>query len=217
MRMSVLNIDVAKLKKQYIYIFLKRLIDVIASIAGLIILSPLFLVVALCIKIDDPRGPIFYSQIRVGKSGRKFRMFKFRSMVTNADQLLKELEEKNEIDGAMFKLKSDPRITKVGRIIRKYSLDELPQLVNVVTGSMSLVGPRPPLVHEVEKYSDYDKQRLLVKPGCTGLWQVGGRNDVDFDEMVKLDLNYITHRSTFLDIKIMFETVWVMVKPNGAY
>ncbi|KRM13279.1 sugar transferase [Paucilactobacillus suebicus] len=215
--MSVLNIDVAKLKKQYIYIFLKRLIDVIASIAGLIILSPLFLVVALCIKIDDPRGPIFYSQIRVGKSGRKFRMFKFRSMVTNADQLLKELEEKNEIDGAMFKLKSDPRITKVGRIIRKYSLDELPQLVNVVTGSMSLVGPRPPLVHEVEKYSDYDKQRLLVKPGCTGLWQVGGRNDVDFDEMVKLDLNYITHRSTFLDIKIMFETVWVMVKPNGAY
>lgn len=213
----MLNIDVAKLKKQYIYIFLKRLIDVIASIAGLIILSPLFLVVALCIKIDDPRGPIFYSQIRVGKSGRKFRMFKFRSMVTNADQLLKELEEKNEIDGAMFKLKSDPRITKVGRIIRKYSLDELPQLVNVVTGSMSLVGPRPPLVHEVEKYSDYDKQRLLVKPGCTGLWQVGGRNDVDFDEMVKLDLNYITHRSTFLDIKIMFETVWVMVKPNGAY
>lgn len=215
--MLALKIDVNKLSKQYLYIFVKRLIDIVASVAGLIILSPLFLGIAICIKINDPKGPVIYSQIRLGKNEKSFKMFKFRSMVTNADELLKELQKKNEINGAMFKLKNDPRITSVGRIIRKYSLDELPQLVNVINGSMSLVGPRPPLVYEVEKYTDYDKQRLLVKPGCTGMWQVGGRNDVDFDEMVGLDLEYIQRRSTILDIKIILETVLVMIKPNGAY
>ncbi|MCH3934403.1 MAG: sugar transferase [Leuconostoc mesenteroides] len=215
--MLALKINVNKLSKQYLYIFVKRLIDIVASVAGLVILSPLFLVIAVCIKINDPRGPVIYSQIRLGKNEKRFKMFKFRSMVTNADELLNELQKKNEINGAMFKLKNDPRITSVGRVIRKYSLDELPQLVNVINGSMSLVGPRPPLVYEVEKYTDYDKQRLLVKPGCTGMWQVGGRNDVDFDEMVELDLEYIQNRSTILDIKIILETVLVMVKPNGAY
>lgn len=215
--MLALKINVNKLSKQYLYIFVKRLIDIVASVAGLVILSPLFLVIAVCIKINDPRGPVIYSQIRLGKNEKRFKMFKFRSMVTNADELLNELQKKNEINGAMFKLKNDPRITSVGRVIRKYSLDELPQLVNVINGSMSLVGPRPPLVYEVEKYTDYDKQRLLVKPGCTGMWQVGGRNDVDFDEMVELDLEYIQNRSTILDIKIILETILVMVKPNGAY
>ena len=133
------------------------------------------------------------------------------------DEILEKLQSKNEISGAMFKLKNDPRITKVGRIIRKYSLDELPQLLNVIQGSMSLVGPRPPLVSEVAQYTEFDKQRLLVRPGCTGLWQVGGRNDVSFDEMVRLDLLYITHRSLLLDAQIIFKTVIVMLKPNGAY
>lgn len=172
---------------------------------------------AILIKLDDPKGPVFYAQERVGKNEKKFKMFKFRSMVSNADELLQDLIDKNEVTGAMFKLKSDPRITRVGRVIRKYSLDELPQLLNVVSGSMSLVGPRPPLVGEVAQYSEYDLQRLLVKPGCTGMWQVGGRNDVDFDEMVKLDLNYINNRSIWLDLKIIIQTVGVIIKPNGAY
>lgn len=138
-------------------------------------------------------------------------------MVSNADELLARLKNQNEVEGAMFKMKNDPRITRVGRFIRKYSLDELPQLINVIGGSMSIVGPRPPLVSEVEQYTDYDKQRLMVVPGCTGMWQVGGRNDVDFDEMVHLDLTYIQNRSVWLDLKIMFETVKVMIIPNGAY
>ncbi len=138
-------------------------------------------------------------------------------MVVNADELLDRLKDENEISGAMFKIKNDPRITKVGRALRKYSLDELPQLVNVIEGSMSIVGPRPPLVSEVKEYSNYDKQRLMVKPGATGMWQVGGRNDVDFAEMVRLDLTYIQQRSILLDVKIMLETVKIMIKPNGAY
>lgn len=212
-----MNIDINKLKKQWIYELLKRIFDCLASVIGLIILSPFFLIMAILIKLDDPKGPVFYAQERVGKNEKKFKMFKFRSMVSNADELLQDLIDKNEVTGAMFKLKSDPRITRVGRVIRKYSLDELPQLLNVVSGSMSLVGPRPPLVGEVAQYSKHDLQRLLVKPGCTGMWQVGGRNDVDFDEMVKLDLNYINNRSIWLDLKIIIQTVGVIIKPNGAY
>lgn len=212
-----MRIDTKKLNKQVAYIVVKRLFDFCASLLGLICLSPLFLVLACLIKLDDPKGSVFYSQLRVGKNSVNFRMFKFRSMVSNADEIKKNLIDQNEVGGPMFKLKHDPRITRVGRVIRKYSLDELPQLLNVMLGSMSLVGPRPPLVTETEKYTEYDHQRLLVKPGCTGLWQVGGRNDVDFDEMVKLDLEYITHRSIWLDLKIIFKTVLVMIKPNGAY
>ncbi|WP_137597339.1 sugar transferase [Paucilactobacillus kaifaensis] len=211
------KIDSEKLNKQFVYIIIKRIFDFCASLVGLICLSPLFLILAVLIKLDDPKGPVFYSQTRVGKSSVKFRMFKFRSMVTNADEIRQSLISQNEVGGPMFKLKHDPRITRVGRIIRKYSLDELPQLINVVNGTMSLVGPRPPLVSEAEKYSSFDDQRLLVKPGCTGMWQVGGRNDVDFDEMVRLDLDYISHRSVWLDLKIIFKTVFIMIKPNGAY
>lgn len=212
-----IHINEQQLNHQYGYRFIKRLFDIVASSIAVIILSPLFLIIAICIKIDDPKGPVFYTQIRVGKDGKHFRMFKFRSMVNNADELLAKLRSKNEVNGAMFKMKNDPRITRVGRFIRKYSLDELPQLVNVVGGSMSIVGPRPPLVGEVAEYTEYDKQRLMVKPGATGMWQVGGRNDVDFDEMVRLDLTYIQERSIWLDLKIMFETVKVMIVPNGAY
>lgn len=212
-----IKIDEDKLNHQYTYRIVKRIFDVIASAIALVLLSPLFLVLAIFIKIDDPNGPVFYTQTRVGKDGKTFQIIKFRSMISNADKLLARLKSKNEVEGAMFKMKNDPRITRVGRFIRKYSLDELPQLINVIGGSMSIVGPRPPLVSEVEQYTDYDKQRLMVVPGCTGMWQVGGRNDVDFDEMVHLDLTYIQNRSVWLDLKIMFETVKVMIIPNGAY
>lgn len=144
-------------------------------------------------------------------------MYKFRSMVSNADELLKTLISENEVDGAMFKMKLDPRVTKVGSFIRKYSIDELPQLVNVLKGNMSLVGPRPPLEREVKEYTDYDKQRLYVKPGCTGLWQATVRNSVGFDEMVRLDLIYVQKRSLKFDLWIIFRTVKIMFRPNGAY
>lgn len=214
---NMIHIDVERLNRQYFYRGIKRLFDVVASAIGVVAISPVLLIIAICIKVDDPHGPVFYTQTRVGKDGHEFKIIKFRSMVSNADELLAKLQDQNEVNGAMFKMKDDPRITRVGRVIRKYSLDELPQLINVVTGSMSIVGPRPPLVSEVEQYTEYDKQRLLVTPGATGMWQVGGRNDVDFDEMVRLDLTYIQNRSVWLDLKIMLETVKVMVKPNGAY
>ncbi len=217
MKNKKIYINEEKLNHQYFYRTVKRAFDIVASCIALILLSPLFLIIAICIKVNDPKGPVFYSQSRVGKDGQRFRMYKFRSMVVNADELLDRLKDENEISGAMFKIKNDPRITKVGRVLRKYSLDELPQLVNVIEGSMSIVGPRPPLVSEVKEYSNYDKQRLMVKPGATGMWQVGGRNDVDFAEMVRLDLTYIQQRSILLDVKIMFETVKIMIKPNGAY
>lgn len=214
---NMIHIDAERLNRQYFYRGIKRLFDVVASSIGVVVISPVLLIIAICIKVDDPHGPVFYTQTRVGKDGHEFKIIKFRSMVSNADELLTKLQDQNEVDGAMFKMKDDPRITRVGRVIRKYSLDELPQLINVVTGSMSIVGPRPPLVSEVEQYTEYDKQRLLVTPGATGMWQVGGRNDVDFDEMVRLDLTYIQNRSVWLDLKIMLETVKVMIKPNGAY
>lgn len=199
------------------YFFLKRLFDVLGSIIGLIILSPLFLMVAYKIKKEDSEGPVFFSQQRVGKNGQLFRMFKFRSMCVDAEEKLVSLLEHNEIEGAMFKMKDDPRITKIGKFIRKTSIDELPQLWNVLKGDMSLVGPRPPLVNEVEKYTEHEKQRLIVKPGCTGLWQVSGRNHVGFNEMVELDLKYIKNISFKQDIKIVLKTVFIMIKPNGAY
>ncbi|MBM6940862.1 sugar transferase [Limosilactobacillus coleohominis] len=210
-------IDENKLNHQYGYRITKRLFGIIMSTIALVVISPILLIIGICIKIDDPHGPVFYKQERVGKDGKLFEIFKFRSMVSNADELLEQLRFKNEINGAMFKMKNDPRVTRVGRVIRKYSLDELPQLVNVIKGDMSIVGPRPPLPSEVAKYSKYDKQRLMVTPGATGLWQVGGRNDVDFDTMVQLDLTYIKHRSIWLDLKIMLKTVLIMIKPNGAY
>lgn len=217
MTQKKIHIDERKLQHQYGYRFIKRLFDVVASSVAVVILSPVFLIIAIAIKINDPAGPVFYTQTRVGKDGKPFKMFKFRSMVTNADELLERLRDQNEVEGAMFKMKEDPRITKVGKFIRKYSLDELPQLLNVVGGSMSIVGPRPPLPFEVEEYTDYDRQRLMVKPGATGMWQVGGRNALSFDQMVELDLTYINERSIWLDLKIMFETVKVMIKPNAAY
>ncbi|XSE70349.1 sugar transferase [Lactiplantibacillus plantarum] len=212
-----ITIDAGRQHRRYGYRFIKRVFDFVASLLGLIILSPLFLLIAIAIKVEDPKGAVFYSQTRLGRGEVPFKMYKFRSMVSNADELLEKLLKDNEIDGAMFKMQDDPRVTKIERFIRKYSIDELPQLLNVLQGSMSLVGPRPPLPREVEEYSDYDKQRLAVKPGCTGLWQATVRNSVGFDEMVKLDLTYISKRSVAFDVYILFKTVVIMFKPNGAY
>ena len=194
------KLDPSKVNGRVGYRAIKRGFDVLASGLALILLSPLFLVLIVLIKREDG-GPAFYSQERIGKSEKPFKMWKFRSMVVNADQMIDQLEDQNEIDGAMFKIKDDPRITKIGHTIRKYSLDELPQLWNVLIGDMSLVGPRPPLPSEVEEYTDYDKQRLLVMPGCTGLWQVTERNEADFDEMVWLDIVYINHSGILEDLK----------------
>ena len=198
------------------YLTVKRLFDIAASLFALLITLPLTLVVSLCIYLDD-RGPIFYTQERIGKDGKPFRIYKFRSMCQNADAKKKELTEQNEVKGAMFKMSNDPRVTRVGCFIRRHSIDELPQLINVLLGNMTVVGPRPPLPEEVNQYSKHDKERLKVKPGCTGLWQVSGRNSLDFDEMVELDINYIEHASLLLDMKICFKTVWIMIYPNEAY
>lgn len=193
------------------------MVDVFGAVVGIIMLLPIFLITAILIKFEDPKGSIIFKQVRVGKDGNLFYMYKFRSMVTNAEEQLKDLLEYNEVSGAMFKMKNDPRITKIGKIIRKTSIDELPQLWNVLKGEMSLVGPRPPLPREVDEYTEYDKQRLLVTPGCTGLWQASARNSVGFEEMVELDLEYIKNRSILLDIKIIFKTLLVMFGSKDAF
>ena len=216
MAMERLKVNPAKVNDRPVYHVVKRLFDIVVSACGLILLSPLFLFLVIKIRSEDG-GPAFYSQERIGKNEKPFKMWKFRSMVVDADKMLDELEDQNEIDGAMFKIKDDPRVTKIGHVIRKYSLDELPQLWNVLIGDMSLVGPRPPLPSEVAEYTDYDKQRLTVMPGCTGLWQVTKRNEADFDEMVWLDIVYINHSGAWEDLKLMIKTVLVMIHPNGAY
>lgn len=209
-------INKRQVESRKVYHSIKRIIDLIISILALILLTPIMAIIAYKIKKEDG-GPIFYSQIRVGKNGKKFKMLKFRSMIINADQKLDKLMKLNEVDGAMFKMKHDPRVTKVGHFLRKHSLDELPQLINVLKGDMSLVGPRPPLPSEVKKYTDYDKQRLYVTPGCTGLWQATERNNVGFNEMVELDLSYIKNESMLLDIKIILMTIQIIFWPNSSY
>ena len=201
------------------YLIVKRLIDIVGSIFGVILTIPFIFVVGLAIKLEAKslKAKVFFVQERVGKDGKLFKMIKFRSMQEDAEEQLKNLLHKNEVKGAMFKMKNDPRVTRVGKFIRKTSIDELPQFFNVLIGDMSLVGPRPPLMREVAQYSYKDKARLLVKPGITGLWQVTVRNNADFDVMVKLDLKYIKQLSIKNDLKIIFKTVAVMVHPNGAY
>ena len=199
-----------------IYHFTKRVFDVVTSTLGLIVLSPVMEVIAYKVKYEDG-GPIIYKKVRDGTDGKQFEMYKIRSMVVNADQLLAKIKDQNEVDGAMFKMKHDPRITKVGHFIREHSLDELPQLFNVLKGDMSLVGPRPPLPSEVEQYTNYDKQRLYVVPGCTGLWQATERNNVGFDEMVELDLHYIKRAGILYDLLIIVKTIIIVFKPNGSY
>ena len=203
-------------KEGPIYLFFKRAMDIIGSLCGIILLSPLLIIVALAIKIEDPKGSIFFSQQRCGKDNKLFPMYKFRSMVSNAEELLEELMEHNEMDGPVFKIKDDPRITRVGKFIRKTSIDELPQLFNILRGDMSIVGPRPAIPHEVAEYSHYHKQRLLVKPGLTCIWQVSGRNSIGFDEWMEMDLEYIEKRDLWMDIKLIFKTVGVLFGDENA-
>ncbi|ASR48667.1 multidrug MFS transporter [Paenibacillus kribbensis] len=200
-----------------LYPFVKRSMDIILSFIGIIVLCPVFLLVILLIKLEDPKGSALFYQIRIGKHERPFRMIKFRSMVSDAEDQLSALLLENEIEGAMFKMRNDPRITRVGRFLRKTSIDELPQLFNVLRGQMSLVGPRPPLPREVHDYTVRDKLRLTVTPGCTGLWQVSGRNHLSFNEMVELDLEYISRRSLRTDMIIMLKTFRVLLGSNDAY
>lgn len=200
----------------YKHRMIKRAIDIVGSLAGLLITAVIFPFVALAIKIDS-RGPVLFSQVRVGKNGRRFKIYKFRSMHMDAEERKKELEEQNEIKGLMFKMGDDPRVTRVGKFIRKTSIDELPQFFNVLKGDMSLVGTRPPTEDEFERYSPYYRRRLCMTPGLTGLWQVSGRSDVQsFDEVVKFDLHYIDYWSLSLDIKIIFQTIFVVIFGRGA-
>ncbi|HII4514698.1 sugar transferase [Clostridium perfringens] len=199
-----------------IYLLFKRAIDIFGSGFGLIILSPVFLIVAIAIKVEDSKGSVLFSQKRVGQYGKEFNMYKFRSMVSNAEELKAKLMEQNEMSGPMFKMKHDPRITKVGKFIRKTSIDELPQLINILKGEMSLVGPRPSLPKEVAKFESWMLERLEVKPGLTCYWQVMGRNDIDFEDWMKLDIKYVHDRNLWLDIKLIFKTFFVLFGDESA-
>ena len=199
-----------------VYLVIKRLMDIVGASLGLILASPIMLIVAILIKVEDPKGSIFFSQIRNGTYPTTFKMYKFRSMYIDAEERLQELIHLNEQSGPAFKIKDDPRITKIGKFIRKTSLDELPQLFNVLKGDMSLVGPRPAIPREVERYTDYQKQRLFVKPGLTCIWQVSGRNNIGFDQWVELDIKYIKTRNLWLDIKLILLTIPAMLGDENA-
>ena len=207
------------------YRYIKRIIDILLSGLAIIILSPLLLILCIAIKLDSP-GPIFFSQMRVGKNGKRFKIYKFRSMYMDAEERKKELMKQNEMKGLMFKMENDPRIIGsgadgskhgLGWFIRKTSLDEFPQFWNVLKGDMSLVGTRPPTVDEWKQYEPYHRGRLAVKPGLTGMWQVSGRSDItDFEEVVKLDMEYVKNWDIGMDIKILFKTVGVVLKGSGS-
>jgi exopolysaccharide biosynthesis polyprenyl glycosylphosphotransferase len=197
-------------------LLLKRTVDITLSLMGIMLLSPLLIIIGYLIA-KDSKGSVFFKQKRIGKNGVPFNMYKFRSMVVNAEELKANLEQQNEANGPVFKIKEDPRITKIGKFIRKYSIDELPQLFNVLKGEMSLIGPRPPLPNEVEKYDDYHWRRLDITPGISGLWQVSGRSDLSFDEWVNLDIYYIENWSIGMDIKILLRTIPVVFLGKGAY
>lgn len=198
------------------YLILKRIIDIIGSIIGIVLVSPVLLVTAVLIKLES-KGRIFFSQTRVGLHGKEFKIYKFRSMVDGAEALRKSIEHKNEMSGPMFKVRGDPRITKIGRFIRKTSIDELPQLINVLKGEMSLVGPRPSIPSEVEKFEAWMLKRLEVKPGLTCYWQVSGRNNICFEDWMKLDIDYVNNRNMQLDIKLIFKTIILLFGDKNAY
>ena len=198
------------------YLFIKRFLDIVCSGLAIVVLSPIMIITAIAIMIESPGNPIF-AQDRVGRNGKIFKMYKFRSMCLDAEEKLKKLQEKNEADGPVFKIKNDPRITKVGHFIRKYSIDELMQLFNVFKGDMSVIGPRPALPKEVAVYDDLAKHRLKVKPGLSCYWQVMGRSNLSFSEWMELDAKYIREMSLWTDIKIVFLTIPAIFKGDGAY
>ncbi len=203
-------------KEKPVYDFFKRVIDILVSGIAILLLSPILLVLVIAVRSDG--GPAIFKQWRVGKNGTLFRIYKFRSMCVNADspEMLQKLAAFNEMDGPAFKIKEDPRITKVGRFIRRTSLDELPQLFNIFKGDMSIVGPRPALEQEVAQYSETDGYRLLVKQGLTCYWQCSGRNNISFKEWMKLDAKYVQERSLWTDLKIVLKTIPAVLTGNGA-
>lgn len=213
--LEVVNMQLINIANQNRYEKIKRFFDICLSSAALVVLSPLLLVIAILIYLED-KGPVIYSQTRIGKDGRAFKLYKFRSMCVDADEKLKDLQELNERDGPVFKIRDDPRVTKIGKFIRKTCIDELPQLVNIIKGDMSIVGPRPPLPNEVEQYNSYQKQRLLVVPGLTCYWQIQKGEETTFDEWVELDLKYIKERSILLDFRLILLTFKVILSGKGA-
>jgi exopolysaccharide biosynthesis polyprenyl glycosylphosphotransferase len=194
----------------------KNLIDRLAAAAALVMLAPAMVILGATIWLSD-RGPALFTQVRVGKNGRTFRIYKFRTMVVDAEQRLAQLSASNDSDGVLFKLRKDPRVTAVGTYLRRWSIDEIPQLFNVVLGQMSLVGPRPALPDEAERYAEHVRRRLIVKPGITGLWQVSGRSDLSWDESVRLDLRYVENWSFALDLQILWKTISALLRRSGAY
>ncbi|MGI6705180.1 MAG: sugar transferase [Clostridia bacterium] len=209
--------DMCQAKKESTaYYYCKRLMDIVGAIIGIILFSPLFILIPILIKLDS-KGSVFFIQTRCGKEGRPFKIIKFRSMVMDAEKSLNDLEHLNEADGPVFKIREDPRRTRFGKFLRRTSLDELPQLLNVLKGDMSLVGPRPPLPAEVARYTPYQRQRLSVKGGLTCYWQICGRSNLSFDEWVELDLKYIRERNLWVDIKIILKTLPLIFTSRGAY
>jgi len=209
-------LTVSEIKLQGFNAALKRGTDILLSAAGILLISPVLAFFALLVKLTS-QGPILFKQKRVGIDGREFQMFKFRSMVEEAEKLFPQLAPLSEVDGLLFKMKDDPRMTPLGKFMRRFSLDELPQLFNVFLGDMSLVGPRPPLPREVKKYSSWHMKRLRVRPGITGMWQVSGRSLLPFEEMVRLDIYYIENWSLWLDLKLLIMTGPVVCTGSGAY
>jgi exopolysaccharide biosynthesis polyprenyl glycosylphosphotransferase len=212
--LTLLHVDHPRLSG--LRLFTKGMFDRCAAAAALILLSPLMAVLAVAIRLSD-KGPALFIQTRVGKDGQAFRIYKFRTMVVDAEQRQAQLLDSNESDGVLFKLRNDPRVTAIGARLRRWSLDELPQLINVFRGDMSLVGPRPALPSETTRYADHVRRRLVVKPGLTGLWQVNGRSDLSWDESVRLDLRYVENWSFFLDLQILWKTASALVRRSGAY
>jgi lipopolysaccharide/colanic/teichoic acid biosynthesis glycosyltransferase len=214
-----INVQNSILKEQMehreVYEFLKRSIDILCSLIGLLVLMPILVIVAILIRIES-KGSIIFSQDRVGKNGMVFKMYKFRSMVINAEELKEKLANENERTGPMFKIKDDPRITQIGRFIRKTSIDELPQLVNILKGQMTIVGPRPSLPDEVKEFKGWMLKRLNVKPGLTCYWQVSGRNDIEFNEWMELDIKYVKERNILIDVKLIIKTFIVLFGDSHA-
>jgi lipopolysaccharide/colanic/teichoic acid biosynthesis glycosyltransferase len=210
------NIKEVYLNKSRVYIIMKRILDILLAGLALVVLSPVFIITAIAIKLED-NGPVFFTQPRAGKDMVSFKMYKFRSMYVDADKKLGEMMKNNEQTGHAFKIKNDPRITKVGKVIRRLSIDELPQLINIIKGDMSIVGPRPILVFQMEECDEYDRQRLTVQPGLTCYWQIGGRANIKWEQWVELDLNYIEDMSLWTDLKMIVKTVPVIFEGEGAY
>lgn len=212
---KIIYLDDFRLRPKPVYDFFKRFFDIVLSIAAIIVLSPVMLIVGILVFLQDFHNP-FFVQTRMTRDGKKFKMLKFRSMCINAEDQLSDLMEQNEVDGPAFKMENDPRVTKIGRFIRKTSIDELPQLFNILAGSMSIVGPRPPIPSEVEEYTPYQMKRLSVKSGLTCYWQCSGRSNVGFDEWMSMDIQYIRERSLFTDFKIILKTFKAVLMRDGA-